>query len=319
MCYNQLMRNHEHLHTQPDLTVEGEVYDEFKQRQELSRLADELEAGSRKSEIAKKDIGEAEYARGKLNPWERMAASLPGFNRERAEHARLLAERDKAQKERLKTVETVLEEGSIEGRENELMSALKQLECAATREPASAYNRYLFYKKLDMNPEEHHEKKPRGDDWMAREIYNDESKVIRRIKHFSEGTRNSLDRLVTFEQEQEKKKEQERQMQKEEKWRREREEREKLNEELRRERETEASSQGFESEIAKIRGVENGRMRSPEPTKERRADATPNRQAESETPKPPEKEPEGYQGYQETTELPDQGPDLVDPMSTMFM
>ncbi len=297
------MRNHEQLHAQPELTVEGEVYNEFKERQELDKLANELEVKSRKAEIAKKDIGEAEHARGRLNPWEKMAASLPVFNRERAEHARQLAERDKAQKERLKTVEKVLEEGSIEGRENELISAMKELERAATYEPARAYNRYLFYKKLDEDPEEHHMEKPRGDDWMARDSYNDESKDIRRIKHFSENTRNSLDRLAMFEQEQEKKQEQERQLREKEKWRR--------------ERETKIINRGFESEIAKIRGVENGRMHSPESAKERHTDIVPNKQVTPETPKPVAKEPEEYQGYRETTELPDQSPNLVDPFSMM--
>lgn len=301
------MKSHEQLNSSPDLTVEGEVYNEKKTQEEFERMANELELGARKAEVARpkvENVGE----KPALSTWEKMAASVPGFDRERAEQARDEKERDNAQKERFETVKRVLEEGSIEGRETELYHAINDLNRGVTYNQSLGYHRYMRAAELNRNPEEHWEKKP-GNNWLDQENYSQESKEIRAVKRLSDKERQSIDRIVAFEQE--------RQRREYEAAKAKREEEERAEEDWYERNSHSASHNTYGHSIAEIRGIENGRMRRYESKKRKPEQFAPHKNVEApeSTPKKHEEEP---QSYEEPAELPDQGPDLTDPMFGMF-
>ena len=298
------MKSHEQFNSTPDLTVEGEVYNEKKTQEEFERIANELEQGARRAEIAEpkvENVGE----KPALTPWEKMAASVPGFNLERAERARAERIKENAQKERFETVKRVLKEGSIEGRETELYNAIEELSQGVTYNQSLGYSRYKWAAELNRNPEEHWQKKPRGS-WLDQENYSAESKEIRAVKRLSEMERQSIDRIVAFEQERR---------------RRESEAAEARHEEERLAKENwykQNSHNTHEHSVAEIRDIEDkGTQRYESEEKKPGQEAAPHKNIEApeSAPKKHEEEP---QVYEAPAELPDQGPDPTDPMFGMF-
>ena len=187
MCHNQNMSS-------PELTTSGEFYDEVKGDQEFEAEAKKVEMLARKAEVA--DTSETDEQ--EQTYWEMKMATVTSFDREKAKREfeaykkKRRKEIETARKERLATVIKVLEDGSIEGREQEVARAILELSGQLNSQTIKTYEHYLHRRTWNKDPEVH-----QVGEWSV--LYPQECKDMRGVKKIPANIRASLDRLAAFE------------------------------------------------------------------------------------------------------------------------